>query len=263
MRFNNMHVIVTGAGTGIGRSIAHRFAAEGGRVVIADLNRETGERVVQEIREQRGTALCVQTDVSKDQDIEKLVHQATEEFGPVQVAVSNAGITESASSALDITPREWDQVYGVNTKGSFLFCRACAQNMMEHGIAGSIVTLSTLMARSGKGMSGAYASSKASVIMFTKTLAKCLAPMGIRVNCVSPGVVATDIYHKVEKEMMMEEGTFADWLVEESIKSGQLLIPRGCRPEEIAAAVAFLASEDASYITAQNLSVDGGMDWCW
>ena len=263
MRFNNMHVIVTGAGTGIGRSIAQRFADEGGCVVVADLNRNTGEQAVQEIKAHGGSAIYVKTDVSKQQDIKNLVQQATKAFGPVQVAVSNAGITESASSALDISPREWDQVYGVNTKGSFLFCRACAQNMIDHDIKGSIVTLSTLMARSGKGMSGAYASSKASVIMFTKTLAKCLAPMGIRVNCVSPGVVATDIYKKVEAEMMMEEGTFADWLVEESIKSGQLLIPRGCRPEEIASAVAFLASEDASYITAQNLSVDGGMDWCW
>ncbi len=160
MRFKDMHIVVTGAGTGIGRSIAHRFAAEGGRVVIADRNRDTGERVVQEIKEQGGSALCVKTDVSKGQDIERLIKQATEAFGPIHVAVSNAGITESTSSALDITPQEWDKVYEVNTKGSFLFCRTCAQNMIDHGITGSIVTLSTLMARSGKGMSGAYASSK-------------------------------------------------------------------------------------------------------
>ena len=94
--------------------------------------------------------------------------------------------------------------------------------MIDHGVTGSIVTLSTLMARSGKGMSGAYASSKAAVIMFTETLAKCLAPMENRVNCLSPGIVATDIYNKVEAEMMMEQGTFADWLVEESNKNGQL-----------------------------------------
>jgi len=263
MRFENMHVIVTGAGTGIGRGIAHRFAAEGGRVVIADLNRDSGRQVVREIEEKGGSAQYVQFDVSQEKDIERLIQQATEAFGPVQVAVSSAGITESASSALDITPGEWDQVFAVNARGSFLFCRACAQNMIDHGVTGSIVTLSTLMARSGKGMSGAYASSKASVIMFTKTLAKCLAPMGIRVNCVSPGVVATAIYSKVEAEMMMEKGTFVDWLVEQSVASGQLLLPRKGEPEEIAAAVAFLASEDASYITAQNLSVDGGMDWCW
>ena len=263
MRFKDRHIIVTGAGSGIGRSIAHRFAAEGGRVVIADISRENGERVADELRDRGGSALYVQVDVAQEQDIDRLIQQATGAFGPVHVAVSNAGITESSSSALDITPEEWDKVYAINTRGSFVFCRACGRNMMDTGTQGSIITLSTLMARSGKGMSGAYASSKASVIMFTKTLAKCLAPMGIRVNCVSPGVVATEIYRKVEKEMMMEPGTFVDWLVDESVKSGQLLLPRKGEPEEIAAAVAFLASDDASYITAQNLSVDGGMDWCW
>lgn len=263
MRFKDKHIIVTGSGSGIGRSIAHRFASEGGRVVIADISRENGEKVADEIRVRGGTALFVQVDVAKEQDIDHLIQQATDAFGPVHVAVSNAGIAESASSALDISAEEWDKVYAINARGSFLFSRTCARNMMDNDIKGSIVTLSTLMARSGKGMSGAYASSKASVVMFTKTLAKCLAPMGIRVNCVSPGVIATDIYKNVEKEMMMEPGTFVDWLIDESVKSGQLLLPRKGEPEEIASAVAFLASDDASYITAQNLSVDGGMDWCW
>jgi len=263
MRFKNSHIIITGAGTGIGKAIAHLFAAEGGNVVIAGRNRTNGEAAIKEITDKGGSALYVQTDVAKEKDIENLIAEATNAFGPVNVAISNAGITESASSALDITLEEWDYVYSVNTRGSFVFCRACANNMMANSIKGSIVTFSTLLARGGKGMSGAYASSKAAVIMFTKTLAKSLAPSGIRVNCVSPGIVATDIYTKVEKEMMMEKGTFADWLVEESVNNGQLLIPRSGKPEEIATAVAFLASEEASYITAQNLSVDGGMDWCW
>ena len=119
------------------------------------------------------------------------------------------------------------------------------------------------VARGAKMMAGPYPSSKAAVIQFTKNLAKCLAPMGIRVNCVSPGVVATELYANVEKEMMMEPGAFAEWLIEEAVKSGQLLIPRAGEAEDIASAVAFLASPEASYITAQNLSVDGGMDWCW
>lgn len=263
MRFNNKHIIITGAGTGIGRGIAHLFAAEGGNIVIANRNQKNGEAVVKEIEEKGGTALYVKTDVALEKNIEDLIEKATGAFGPVDIAVSNAGVTESSSSGMDVTTEEWDQVYSVNARGSFLFCKACANNMMINSITGSIVTLSTLMARSGKGMSGAYASSKAAVIMFTKTLAKNLASFGIRVNCVSPGIVATDIYTKVEKEMMMEKGSFADWLVEESTNNGQLLIPRAGSPEEIAAAVAFLASDEASYITAQNLSVDGGMDWCW
>jgi len=263
MKFKDKNIIVTGAGSGIGRAIAHRFAAEGGKVVIADLNQKNGESVVKEIKEKGGAALYVRTDVSREKDVDALITEASRAFGPVHVAVSNAGITESASSALDISLQEWDQVYAVNTKGSFMFCRASAKHMMENEIKGAIVTIATLMAHGGKGMSGAYASSKAAVVMFTKTLAKSLGASGIRVNCVSPGIVATEIYRKVEDEMMMEKGSFADWLVEESINNGQLLLPRGGAPEDIASAVAFLASEDAAYITAQNLSVDGGMDWCW
>ena len=171
--------------------------------------------------------------------------EATERFGPVDVAVSNAAVTDQVSSALEISAEEWDRVYAINVRGSFLFCRSCAQNMMDNGVQGSIVTIGSLVARGSKTMAGAYPSSKAAVIQFTKNLAKCLAPMGIRVNCVSPGVVATEIYANVEKEMMMEPGAFAEWLVEESVKSGQILIPRAGKAEEIAAAVAFLASADA------------------
>jgi len=160
----------------------------------------------------------------------------------VGVAVSNAGVSESASSALDSTVKAWDEVYAINARGSFLVYRACALNMMDNGVKGSIITISTLMSRSGKWMSGAYASSKAAVIMVTKTLAKGLAPMGIRVNCVSPGVVETDIYNRVEEGMVMEKDTLVDWLVEQSIEGGQLLIPGKGMPEDIAAAVAFLAS---------------------
>jgi NAD(P)-dependent dehydrogenase (short-subunit alcohol dehydrogenase family) len=136
-------------------------------------------------------------------------------------------------------------------------------NMMNNGIAGSIVTVSSAMARGLKTETGAYPASKAAVVMFTKNLAKCFAPMGIRVNCISPGVVATDIWETVEDAMKAERGTFVDWLIDESVKSGALLIERKGEAEEIAAAITFLASDEASYITAQNLSVDGGMDWCW
>jgi meso-butanediol dehydrogenase/(S,S)-butanediol dehydrogenase/diacetyl reductase len=179
------------------------------------------------------------------------------------VAVSNAGISETESSALEISGEQWDKVYAVNTKGSFMFCRTCANEMINNDIKGSIVTISTIMGRSAKNMTGAYSSSKSAVIMFTKSLAKALGPMGIRVNSVAPGMVITNLYKNVEEEMMMEKDSFVPWIVEESIKSGQLLIPRDGKPEDMAAAVAFLASDEASYITAQVLSVDGGVDWSW
>jgi len=262
-RFSEQHVIVTGGGTGIGKAIAHRFAAEGARVVIANRTRERGEAVAAEIRERGGTAAYIPVDVAQPETIEELLKQAVAQFGPVHVAISNAAISETQASALEVSLEDWDRVYAVNARGSFFFCRACAQNMMDNGVQGSIVTLSSAVARSAKTVSGAYPSSKASVIMFTKTLAKCLAPMGIRVNCVAPGVVATEIYDAVERAMMMDKGAFAEWLVEQAVASGQLLIPRKGEPEEIAAAVAFLASSEASYITAQVLCVDGGMDWCW
>jgi NAD(P)-dependent dehydrogenase (short-subunit alcohol dehydrogenase family) len=262
-RFVDKHVIITGAGSGIGRGIAHRFALEGAKVVVADIDQEGGERVVDELIKNGAQAMYIPVDVTSEDSIKELVKKAGETFGPVQVAVSNAGISETESSALEISGDQWDKVYAVNTKGSFMFCRTCANDMVDNETKGSIVTISTIMGRSAKSMTGAYSSSKSAVIMFTKNLAKALAPMGIRVNSVAPGLVITNLYKNVEDEMMMEKDSFVPWIVEESIKSGQLLIPRVGKPEDMAAAVAFLASEEASYITAQVLSVDGGVDWSW
>lgn len=262
-RFVDDHVIITGAGNGIGRGIALRFASEGAKVVVADIDSESGEKVAEEIKEKSGTALFLAVDVSSEESNKELIIKANEAFGPVKVGVSNAGISEIRSSALEINTDEWDRVHGVNVRGSFMFCKACANNMIENDVKGSLVTISSIMGRAVKNMTGPYASSKAAIIMFTKTLASCLSPMGIRVNCVAPGMVSTKFYHPLEKEMMMEQDSFVPWILDRSIESGQLLIPRQGKPEDIAAAVAFFASNDASYITSQTLSVDGGIDWCW
>ena len=262
-RFVDQHVIITGGGSGIGQGISHRFASEGAKVVVADIDREGGEKVAAEIEEKGGTARFFPVDVSSEESNKELVKKAAEAFGPVHVGVSNAGISETQSSALEITTEDWDRVYGVNVRGSFMFCRACANNMMENDIKGSLITTSSIMGRSSKNMTGAYASSKAAVIMFTKSLAKCLAPMGIRVNSLAPGMVTTNLYRPVESEMMMEKDSFVPWIIDECVKSGQILIPRVGEPEDMAGAVTFLASKDAAYITAQVLCVDGGIDWCW
>lgn len=262
-RFTGRHVIVTGSGSGIGRGIAHRFASEGARVVVADIDGKGGNAVAQELKHNGAEALYIPVDVTSEASIKGMIEEAAQAFGPPHVAVSNAGISETQSSALEITSEQWDAVFAVNTRGSFMFCRACATTMMENDIKGSIVTVSSIMGRAAKNMTGAYAASKAAVIMFTKTLAKALAPMGIRVNCIAPGMVRTNLYRPVEQEMLMERDSFVPWIIEQCVASGQLLIGREGTPFDMAAAAAFLASEDASYITAQVLCVDGGMDWCW
>lgn len=262
-RFVDKHVIITGAGSGIGEGIARRFSSEGARVTVADIDREGGERVASALKEKGAAAQYLHVDVTSEASSKEMVATACEAFGPPHVAVSNAGISETESSALEISSEQWDKVFAVNTRGSFMFARASATAMMESGIKGSIVITSSIMGRSSKSMTGAYAASKSAAIMFTKTLAKAVAPMGIRVNSLAPGMVKTNLYQAVEQEMMMERDSFVPWIIDQCIESGQILIPRVGTPEDMAGAVAFLASEDASYITAQVLCVDGGLDWCW
>ena len=262
-RFVDKHIIITGGGSGIGEGIAHRFAAEGARVTVADIDKAGGERVASELKGKGVEAHYLHVDVTSEESSKELVAKAVEFFGPLHVAVSNAGISETESSALEISSEQWDKVFAVNTRGSFMFARACATSMMENEIKGSIIITSSIMGRDSKNMTGAYAASKSAAIMFTKTLAKALAPMGIRVNSLAPGMVKTNLYQAVESEMMMEKDSFVPWIIDQCIESGQILIPRIGTPEDMAGAVAFLASEDASYITAQVLCVDGGLDWCW
>ena len=123
-RFVDQHVIITGAGSGIGRGIAHRFASEGAKVTVADIDRGGGEKVAAEINDKGETAQFLSVDVSSEESVKEVVQKAAQAFGPVHVCVSNAGISETQSSALEITTDEWDRVYGVNVRGSFMFCRA-------------------------------------------------------------------------------------------------------------------------------------------
>ncbi|BAU57952.1 3-oxoacyl-[acyl-carrier protein [Halorhodospira halochloris] len=262
-RFENNHVVVTGGGSGIGRGVAFRLAREGANVTIANRDRKKGEAVEKEITDLGLSAKYIPVDVASIDSINELIENAHVTFGPIHVAVSNAGISETKPVGVEITPEDWDQVFNINAKGSFFFCKGCAQHMIDNGAKGSIITLSSVVARGVSGTTGAYSASKASIIMFTKTLAKCLSSHNIRVNCVAPGVIETDIFGLTEDKMMMERGTLSDWIVDQSIKTGDLLIRRKGQPEDVASAVAYLASDEASYITGQTLSVDGGMDWSW
>ena len=171
-RFSGRNVVVTGGGSGIGIGICRRFAGEGANVVVADIDEEGGKKTENEIKAKKGSASYIYVDVSDNNSINELIKKSVSEFGNIDIAVANAGISDKASSALEATVEDWDRVYDVNVKGAFFFSKASILHMMENGVKGSVVTISSIMGRAIKNMTGAYASSKASVIAFTKTLAK-------------------------------------------------------------------------------------------
>lgn len=239
--------IVTGSGSakGIGRTIALTLADQGAKVVIADMNKEGIEETVAVITEAGGTALGVEVNVTDKASVDAMVAKTLEAFGRIDILVNNAGISQKVTVE-EMTLTDITKVFNVNMFGLFLCTQAVLEPMRKQKF-GRIVSLSSVSAKRGGGVFGGahYSASKAAVLGFSKNLAREVGLDGITVNCVAPGLVNTDIWKSLPQEDALQ------------VISG---IPLG-RPgetKEIAAAVAFLASEESSYITGEEIDINGG-----
>jgi len=242
--------IVTGGAQGIGHACAERLSREGAKVVVADINEKHGSAVVDAIAEAGGTARFIAVDVSEKLDVHNLIAATLEAYGRLDVMVANAGIVDD-TPFLDLTEAEFDRILSVNLKGTFLCAQAAARQMVkqcEKGEApGAIVNMSSINAVFGLPDHAAYAVSKGGVMQLTKSMALALAPLGIRVNAVGPGTIETPLIKDVVKDK-----TFRDRVL------SRTPLGRFGQPDEIAAIVAWLASDQASYITGETIYADGG-----
>ncbi len=238
--------IVTGGGQGIGEAISKRLAREGARVVIADNNPETSRKVVSEIKSQGHDALAIQTDVSKSVDIRRLVDEALDRFGGVDILVNNAGVNRRAPF-LDISEEDWDWVQGINLKGTFLCSQRVAREMVKAGIKGKIVNMSSIFVEIADPDQTTYSISKAGVYKLTMNMAFELAPYGINVNAIAPGMFPTELNEAGLKKPGIRE-------------RNEIFTPMGRLgvPSEIRGAVIYLAGPASSYVTGSVLRVDGG-----
>ncbi|MFQ6007904.1 MAG: 3-oxoacyl-[acyl-carrier-protein] reductase [Candidatus Zixiibacteriota bacterium] len=241
MEFTGKTAIVTGSGRGIGRAIAERFAGLHANVVVSDLDQATVDKVAADIGER---AIGIKANVTNNVDIEELFNKTLQHFGRVDILVNNAGITrDTLIMRMDV--RDWDLVLEVNLKGAFLVMKAATRIMTKQRY-GRIINISSVIGLSGNAGQANYAASKAGLIGLTKSAAKELASRGITVNAVAPGFIKTDMTDAIPEAVRQS-------LLE------RVVLKRPGFPEDVAAAVVFLASDEASYITGQILPVDGGL----
>ncbi|HWE57434.1 MAG TPA: SDR family NAD(P)-dependent oxidoreductase [Acidimicrobiales bacterium] len=257
MTFDQHVAVVTGGASGIGAACAHAFAAAGATVVIADIDEPGGQAVAAACRRATPDSRFIRADVRIPDDVTGLFAQVAGELGRIDVVVNSAGITR-ATSLFDITPDHWDEVMQINTRGSFLCLKAAASVMRETGRGGSIVNISSI---GGKGWPGAsslaYSASKGAVVIMTRRAAVELAPLGIRVNCICPGITDTPLYRRTIAAVADRRGVTTTEAHEDLVATVPL--SRLTSPEEIAAGVLFLSSPASASTTGQSLNIDGGL----
>ncbi len=255
MRLSGKSAIVTGAGRGIGKATALQFAREGADVLVPDLDPVTSEQIAQAIQALGRNGIPLQMDVTRLADIQRMVDTAIREFGKIDILVNNAGITQ-VRDPMKLTEEEWDRTLNVNCKGLFFCLQGVAREMIPRR-SGVILNAASISGRAGKPMLVDYCASKFAVIGITQSMALALAKYGIRVNAVAPGIVDTDMWTQIDREWGALEGKPPGQM--KQIRVAAVPMGRIETPEDVANLYAFLASDEASYITGQTYNVCGGL----
>jgi NAD(P)-dependent dehydrogenase (short-subunit alcohol dehydrogenase family) len=250
-RLRDKVAAVTGGASGIGEATVRRFVAEGARVVFADRDVDRGKRVAAEIEAGGGQAVFVEAHMEREPEALAFVKQAADRFGRLDVLVNNAGI-RLYHTVVDAPAESWDEILGVNLKG-YAFCAKAAIPLMKHGGGGTIVNVASVRSVTSVGKTTQYDTTKAAVAGLTRGMAMDHAPDGVRVNAVCPGPIYTPFH---ERRIREQGRTFEQY--REDAARGTMLKRPGT-PEEVAACILFLASDDASFVTGSLLFVDGGM----
>lgn len=253
MRLEGKIAVITGAGSGMGRASSIRFAEEGAKVVVADINEEGGMETAETIKANGGEAIFVRADVSKDEDCKKMIDAAVEAFGGLNVLYNNAALPQKEQSFFDCTNDEWDAIMNVNLRGPFIACKYAYPEFLKAG-GGVYLATASLGAMMPRAMSCVYSPSKAGIICLYKVLASELAKDNIRANVILPGPSATPMLKKFmggDRENMTDEEI-------KTIVASTMAFGRCVEPIDVANAAVFLASDEASMISGETLLVDGG-----
>ncbi len=247
---NDKVALITGASSGIGRATGEAFAARGAKVVLAARREHELATLTSEIESRGGRASFVVTDVAIAKDVERMVAHAIETFGRLDYAVNNAGIEGQLSGIMDLPEEEWDRVFNINLKGNFLCMKYEARAMLAGGHGGAIVNVGSVNSFLGFPTGSAYVASKHGQIGLTTSVSAELAPHGIRVNLVCPGIIDTPMHHRLR-------GLVGDEIYDKVLLQ-RVHTRRAGRPDEIAQTIVFLCSNEASYISGTTLTPDGG-----